>query len=91
MPSEKIHRTIHATSVPLSVSQGDPSPVTYRESVTVSWLPNGDVNLCIEHENLQGLEGEEPWAAGMTLDRAEINRLIKALRRARDAAYGRDE
>jgi len=27
----------------------------------------------------------------MSLDRAEINRLIKALRRARDAAYGRDE
>lgn len=90
MPSEKIYRTITATEIP---SQPDlaPSPVTYRETLEVKWLPDREVSVSIEHEPLQGLPGEEPWAAAMTLDRGEINRLIKALRRARDTAYGRDE
>lgn len=90
MPSEKIHRTIHATTVPDGPGH-KPEPVTYREAITVSWLADADVNVCVEHEPLQGVEGEEPWAAAITLDRAEINRVIKALRRARDSAYGRDE
>lgn len=90
MPNEKIHRTITAPSIDVDgTNTGD--GVSYRETVTVQWMPDCDVNLTVESEPLAGLPGEKAWAAGMTLSRQEINRLIKALRRARDAAYGRDE
>jgi hypothetical protein len=70
--------------------------------VEVGWTPNGDVQIATVHANSparfptevsdDGLQmPDEPlrgWYA--TLDRAGINRLIRALRKARDAAFGAD-
>ena len=93
MPNEKIHRTVTGTLLPATgAAQGTaPTIVEPRERLTVQWLPLGDVQVGVELEPMQGEPGVGEHAAWMSLNRAEINRLIKALRRARDAAYGRDE
>lgn len=56
-----------------------------RFTVQVGWTPDCDVQIA----TLNGAEPDSGWH--VTLSRREVNRLIKALRRARDAAYGRDE
>lgn len=38
-----------------------------------------------------GTPGQPPRSSAVELDRSAINRLIRTLRRARDAAYGADE
>ena len=40
---------------------------------------------------IQGGGSSAPVVAGVPVDRSAINRLIRSLRRARDAAYGPDE
>ncbi len=73
------------------------------ELVQVTWEPDRHVQLGIDlgkefaftadTDAAVGPEDEIPvfTALWFDLSRPEINRLIKALRRARDAAYGRDE
>lgn len=72
------------------------------ESVTIAWYPDrSEVQLGIDlgkpfvfAEDVASAPGEEIanyTSLHMDLSRHEINRMIKALRRARDAAYGRDE
>jgi hypothetical protein len=90
MPNEKIHRTTTGTNVPAS-DNGIPAVVSMRECLTVSWLPDCEVQVGVEFECLSGTQGDAPHSAWMNLNRHEINRVIKALRRARDSAYGRDE
>lgn len=66
------------------------SPDHVGPTVHVGWSPDQYVQLATvdpahNDENPHG----NGWYAD--LDRHAINRLIKVLRRARDAAYGRDE
>jgi hypothetical protein len=96
MPSEKIHRTNQASElVSLDPNASLTRTIATRECVTVQWLPDRDVSVGIELQSVSTNDPSSPavdeHSAWMTLSRAEINRLIKALRRARDAAYGRDE
>lgn len=62
--------------------------------VEVSWWPGrgegleGHVQVATVNTTKPQGEGEEGWFA--TLDRAGINRMIRALRKARDSAYGAD-
>lgn len=91
MPNEKIHRTVTGTEVPADGISNTMTlrEFTTRECLTVSWLPLGDVQVGVElTPDVFGVPEHSAW---MSLNRYEINRLIKALRRARDAAYGRDE
>lgn len=80
MPNEKVYRMEDDT----------------RREVAVVWR-DGSVDIGVDRgEPFRFLAmpvdvDEEFTGLWMTLDRHEINRLIKALRRARDAAYGRDE
>lgn len=78
---------------------------TSEQTISVSWLNSSDgtgwVQLALEGDVdyfkfVQEFPdadstSERTTAYTPVLDRQEINRLIKALRRARDAAYGRDE
>lgn len=66
----------------------------------VGWSPNGCVQLGVggPHEFSfseplpQGMTAGDPYKdLWVSLDRAGINDLIRHLRRARDAAFGRDE
>lgn len=68
--------------------------------VEVSWSPDaGYVQIATVHRKTPAtMPGDDPgdpdqpldgWHA--TLDRDGINRTIRALRKARDAAFGRDE
>ncbi len=70
----------------------------------VRWGRNGFVELGsrivhgADHSDYVPTESERPEAAGnpirgmyMSLDRAQINDLIRNLRKARDQAFGRDE
>lgn len=60
---------------------------TQREVVHIGWTKDCDVQLgTLPPDDL-------PAAMGgyyVTLNRSEINRVIRALREARDSAYGRD-
>lgn len=67
------------------LTNGDPKLFT----VNVGWSLGGDVQVAT-------VDDSEPLGtvkSGLyvTLDRDGINRLIKALRKARDQAYGKDE
>lgn len=78
MPNEVIVRSPDAQ---LTVQWGkvdDPDPTVTLTSWQETFLPDG------RHAD---------WdpAAAWALDRECINKLIRALRRARDQAYGRDE
>jgi hypothetical protein len=78
MPKETIYGT-------------DGGPVQH---VAVGWTHGGGVQVGVVNgpEVSLTINGESAnpglW---MDLDRGQINRLIRSLRRARDAAYGRDE
>ncbi len=102
MPAEKIHRTRqYAWSRTDADGKGVGGTVEQTQTVTVAWGQGDQVNIGVDggqpfwyaddNLNHQGEDAEPYTALWMSLDRAEINRLIKALRRARDAAYGRDE
>lgn len=91
----------------LSVSKEPSSPgagVTYHESALhVSWHPDrngvGIVQIAVEADpNYLRMAVDSPNELdGRTsvytpvLERAELNKLIRVLKRARDQAYGRDE
>lgn len=72
-----------------------------REDLTVSWDPLRSVAVSIDvgkpFSFRTGRQQDAPVEDAIyhelfiNLDRAEINRMIKALRRARDSAFGRDE
>ncbi len=69
---------------------------TFR--VEVSWAPNAWIQLASVNTESQltlppgGGPGSEPFDGWhVTLDRDGVNRLIRSLRKARDAVYGRDE
>lgn len=55
---------------------------TFRPDAVIGVLDNGKVKL------LEGLD-RPGWV--VNLDRNNINRLIRVLRRARDQAFGKDE
>jgi hypothetical protein len=65
--------------------------------VEVSWAHDRFVQLTTALRHEVAASSEQPehvtydTGAYVSLDRYGINRLIKILRRARDAAYGRDE
>lgn len=72
-------------------------------TVHVVWMPaarGGHVQVALEVEQayaelvLQHPNGESPsttYLYSPPLDRADLNKMIRTLRQARDAAYGRDE
>jgi hypothetical protein len=77
---------------------------TIEPEVYVRWTPDSFVQLSMAHyetvpwSTLRADDFGNPssWPASSdtfsgVLDRPEINKLIRTLRRARDAAYGRDE
>ncbi len=67
--------------------------------VEIGWAPHPETPGCVQvgissHEGvpLSTLVGDTTFTSlWATVDRASINRMIHALRKARDAAYGRDE
>ncbi len=86
MPKEKIWDSVQLWDVEVGWN-------TEAEYVQLGVCSHDGVPL-VEHLTDATADGGDPagfaslWA---TLDRRQINRLIWALRRARDAAYGRDE
>lgn len=93
MPNEKIKHV----DMGHDVATGDGFE---RHTVaTVHWYPERDVLLEVDSsgdpigfvDEKGRIIGEPFGSLAIPLNRSEINRLIKALRRARDAAYGRDE
>ncbi len=73
-----------------------PDEATRR--VEVGWRPDGDVQIATTALTdpatvVNGQAVEPAWhsTSYVDLDRAGINTLIRALREARDKAYGRDE
>lgn len=63
------------------------------EHVAVGWTPDRDVQIGVAFARagvaMDGAEEPIP-SVWMDIDRAGINRLIHSLRKARDAAYGKD-
>jgi hypothetical protein len=99
MPNEKIKHTVSGYDVKPDGSVDTRSGYTRTTTATVHWYPDREVLLEVDSsgDDLKFIDSKgesigEPFGSlAIPLDRAEINRLIKALRRARDAAYGRDE
>lgn len=61
-----------------------------RTAVELTWHRDAEnVQIVLTNEN--GEDGEEQVLYSQPLTRPAINNLIKALRRARDQVYGRDE
>ena len=63
------------------------------EHIAIGWDKDGTVQLgAINGPPVELTINGQPADPGlwMDLDRAQINRLIRSLRRARDAAYGSD-
>lgn len=92
MPREKINQAGTAF---------DPhSACSETVGVQVGWARDGHVQLCLEAdtkyftyvtEHPDAPEVGRTTAYSPVLSRSEVNNLIRALRRARDQAYGRDE
>lgn len=63
------------------------------EHVAVGWTPDRDVQIGVAFARpevtVNGSDEPVP-SVWMNLNRAGINRLIQSLRKARDAAYGKD-
>jgi len=97
MPNEKIRHSETGTHIDGSTVSG--AAFDRVTTATVHWYPDRDVLLEVDSSGdpigFLGSDGKaigEPFGSlAIPLNRAEINRLIKALRRARDAADGRDE
>lgn len=95
-PPVRPKTTDPATPPSDGVYVGDPT-------VHVVWMPaarGGHVQVALEVEQayaelvLQHPNGESPsttYLYSPPLDRADLNKMIRTLRQARDAAYGRDE
>lgn len=96
MPRERIQHGTPAYETEEAADIGSPA-------LDVEWTrePTGHVQVAIEMSREQWLRNAETLQADEqvtrraiytdSLSRHEINHLIKTLRRARDAAYGRDE
>ena len=97
MPNEKIRHRESGTLIDGSTVSG--AAFERVTTATVHWYPEREVLLEIDSSGDRlaylGPDGKpigEPFGAlAIPLNRDEINRVIKALRRARDSAYGRDE
>lgn len=104
MPRVQINYLPQTDKTDQSVSSGG-EQVETGTVLNVNWLtsPHGDGHVQVSMEAhlsylrlaLESPNGETSpehsllWSPVLT--RAEVNQFIKALRRARDAAYGRDE
>lgn len=73
---------------------------THDGKVSVGWTKDRDVQVGVELSPHVTFNGDLPTGATVTaggpsawatLDRHGLNRLIRSLRKARDAAYGADE
>lgn len=94
MPKDKIYDNAELFDIEVGWSREGESVqlglATHDGRSLAEWLAGQDEN----RERTVGEQLAAPagfaslWA---TLDRAQINRLIKSLRKARDDAYGRDE
>jgi hypothetical protein len=89
MPKE----TVYGELLPIEGAADDPNE---RPIVQVRWSrETGDVQVVTRKlgYEMAGPDDELTFAYGMyvTLDRRDINDLIRYLRRARDQAFGRDE
>jgi hypothetical protein len=83
VPSQPAHQpTFNAAGVPRPSSE-PPEP---QHGLSVGWNKIGWVQI---HMVPDQWESTGEWTI-VDLDRASINRLIRTLRRARDAAYGAD-
>lgn len=99
MPNEKIKHVESGHTVAPDGSVNTLSTYTRTTTATVHWYAERDVLLEVDSsgDNIKFIDAKgeaigEPFGSlAIPLNRGEINRLIKALRRARDAAYGRDE
>lgn len=93
MPKERISTDPNANVVELRWGTGPGVQIaTSCPSRLVSATIPVDLSRHIDANRAEATEETHPfdgWYAD--LDRAGINRLIKALRRARDQAFGRDE
>lgn len=105
MPKEQINHP-RVVEVTCASGDGTPDSVEMREDplVNVNWrnspdgaghvqvsldLPTGYLRMATESLNGDLVSGSAlVWSP--VLDRHDINRMIRALRRARDAAYGAD-
>lgn len=80
-----------------TLAGGEAAQAAVIEHVAVGWSKDKDVQLgVVPGPRIEILVDGEPLDDGlsglwMDLDRRQINRLIHNLRRARTAAYGRDE
>lgn len=82
MPKDRIYSTDSATAVVEHVAVG----WTRDRDVQLGVIPGPQVDVLIDGKPLdEGLSGL--W---MGLDREGCNRLIRSVRKARDAAYGQD-
>lgn len=104
MPRERVQ---HSKSYPVhEVSEDGMAGSTYTEvtpALDIEWArdPQGRVQVAIEFSREQWIEitedlRDDPAVERRaiytdSLDRQQINHMIKTLRRARDAAYGADE
>lgn len=96
MPKERIQHGEAAYETDTEGSLGTPS-------LDVTWMrdPTGHVQIAIEMTREQWIANADHLRADdrisaraiytESLNRREINHMIKTLRRARDAAYGADE
>lgn len=93
MAKETIFPTTPPRQIPTTPDGVDgPIPeVQWRHCPQVRWLRDCDVQLGIVSEDDPDAAREDGALFTDVLDRAQINRLIAVLRRARDSAYGADE
>lgn len=75
MPAEKFY--------PPTATEGRPS-----DHIEIGWHRDYDG---IHITTVIPRDGDAPILTALPLDRSAINRLIRTLRRARDATYGRDQ
>lgn len=89
MPKEIVGRRPTPETIVSDSTDGPRTERAYDLAVEVSWGRDKDVH--ISTVNYVAQEYSEQYGWFVTLQRHEINRLIKALRKARDQAYGADE
>lgn len=95
MAKETIYPHTPPAEIPEAIGpdgKGYAATTDWRHVPQVRWLRDCDVQLGIVRED--DPDGMAPGVGSlftMVLDRGQINRLIATLRRARDAAYGKDE
>ena len=92
MPKETIFAA--ATAVGIEETRETGESFSIKTRVDVAWGRDQSVQMATLTRDGFGIKTVDPESADglwAVLDRDAINRLIKALRRARDQAYGVDE